>query len=380
MKIAFLCPDALSTKIFSQSFSEFFSKQKDVDFYTLSPVSSHEDYDYLNKVNSTHIPIKLTRFLNIFSDIFFMFNLYSITKKHNFDYVFTFTTKPNLLGPLPAYFAGASVFICVRGLGRLFNNPNSFAARFLKIGYYISSYFANKVWVTNDLDYNHLKNSKIPVKKFIKTKNAINLNEFKQSNVSLDSISLFRNTYGIQEDDFVVLLVGRLIWSKGIREFVEASSILSAKHPDIKFLLVAPQEKGSPDSVPLNYISDWNNCSQNNIWIDGLSNIKLAYVVSSLSVLPSYYSEGGYPRALLEAMSFGLPIIGGDTELCRGPVYEGVNGYLTPVKDSIALANKVQLIYENSKLYSNLSKGSLKIIKTDFDDNNVVRHIVSYLR
>ena len=63
--------------------------------------------------------------------------------------------------------------------------------------------------------------------------------------------------------------------------------------------------------------------------------MEFLYQISDLSVLPSYYKEGGYPRALIEAMALGKPVIAANTLDCKGPVENNFNGYLVKPYNSI---------------------------------------------
>ena len=91
-------------------------------------------------------------------------------------------------------------------------------------------------------------------------------------------------------------------------------------------------------------------------WIGFQKNVREFYSLCHLSVLPSYYSEGGYPRALLEAMSFSKPVITTNLPLCRGPVENNKNGYLIRPRNSKELSFYIK-----------------KFLKTDLDMNYFVK-------
>ena len=102
-----------------------------------------------------------------------------------------------------------------------------------------------------------------------------------------------------------------------------------------------------------------------------------AYALADLSVLPSYYKEGGYPRALLEAMALGKPVIAADTDECRGPVDDGRNGFLVPARDASALAQRIVRILDDDDLYEKFGRRSLERIRNEFDDRVVAREVLS---
>ena len=68
-----------------------------------------------------------------------------------------------------------------------------------------------------------------------------------------------RNEFDLDANDIVIIFVGRMIWSKGIKEFVEIGKILSKEITNIKLLLVGAEEKNNPDSVPADYLNNLRN-------------------------------------------------------------------------------------------------------------------------
>ena len=148
------------------------------------------------------------------------------------------------------------------------------------------------------------------------------------------------------------------------------------ERPDLKFLLVAPGEKGHPDEVPGSFITERGNLD-NFIWLGFREDVKNIYALSDLAVLPSYYNEGGYPRALLEPMAFGKPVITTNLPQCRGPVEEGKNGYLIPPHDSWALKEAILRIFHDDNERGKMGAYSRKKIEKEFDDRQVIKEILT---
>jgi glycosyltransferase involved in cell wall biosynthesis len=96
---------------------------------------------------------------------------------------------------------------------------------------------------------------------------------------------------------------------------------------------------------------------------------------ASVFVLPSYYREGT-PRSVLEAMSMGRPIITTDAPGCRETVQEGVNGYLVPVKDHIALKKAMERFVLQPELIPVFGLASRRIAEEKYDVNKVNRIIL----
>ena len=120
-------------------------------------------------------------------------------------------------------------------------------------------------------------------------------------------VAAARRELNLDSGDRVVIMVARMIWSKGIREFVEAAAQLVAKHPRWRFLLIAPTEPGNPDGVPASYVEE--NAERANLaWLRYRNDLRPYYSMADIAVLPSFYREGGQPRGLLEAMALGKPV------------------------------------------------------------------------
>jgi len=162
-----------------------------------------------------------------------------------------------------------------------------------------------------------------------------------------------------------------MIWAKGILEFVEAAASLRDSHPHLKFVLIAPLETGSFGAIPADFVLDYE-AKANFKWLGFQEDVKALYAISDLAVLPSYYKEGGYPRALLEPMAMGKPIITTDTDGCRGTVENGLNGFLIPPRNSNALAEGIMKIMDDNKLREEMGKyAQLKALR-DFAESEIV--------
>ena len=93
------------------------------------------------------------------------------------------------------------------------------------------------------------------------------------------------------------------------------------------------------------------------------------YEKCSVYVLPSY--REGTPRTVLEAMAMGRAIISTDTQGCRETVEEGRNGFLVPVKDSEAVAEKMLWFVEHPTHIESMGKESIRLVKKKFDVKKV---------
>lgn len=357
MNIALVCPDDLSTTIFCKGLVRTLKKNDGINICIVSGyVDGFENYtEDIKSWGNEHIHVFMYRFINPWKDLRYLMSLFRIYRKRHIDITIHWTTKPNIYGPISAKMAGAKgIIIAVRGLGSVFQREANLKGKFLKLLvkrlYKIACSLSDLVWFTNENDFKYfIDNNIVNKNKVILTKNAVDIDYFSPLSVEEEKLSALRKELNIWAKDKVVVMVARMIWPKGVKEFIEASEIVSKKYPSVRFILVAPLENGSEYSVPERYVKEKQKICKNFLWLRFRKDMREIYALSDLAVLPSYYKEGGYPRALLEPMAMGKPVITVDTPDCRGPVEEGKNGYLIPPKDSKSLADAIENIVFDDK-------------------------------
>jgi len=135
----------------------------------------------------------------------------------------------------------------------------------------------------------------------------------------------------------VVVLAARMLWHKGVGEFVEAARALRSRGVDARFVLVGDTDV-NPASVPQAQLAAWQQEGVVEWW--GLRD-DMAGVLGEASIvcLPSY--REGCPKVLLEAAACGRPIVTTDVPGCRDVVADGVEGRLVPARDGAALADAI---------------------------------------
>lgn len=383
MRIALVCPDDLSVLLYCKSLTKALRTDRANTIFTISPVTDYQKE--IQAMDATHIAVEMSRYINPLADFKYLTTLYNIFSRERIDVVLNWTTKPNLYGPLAARLAGVQqVIFAVRGMGSAFLAATGAKDRLVKVLvsalYRLASSAADKVWFTNagDLEY-FVSRGLVTAEKTLLTKNSINLEDFSQTAISPERVEDLRQELGLNHDHQVIIMVARMVWSKGVRELVEAAESLKEKLPKVVFLLVGPREKGSPDLIPAEFLRDAEKRAHLR-WLGFRKDVKELYALADLAVLPSYYKEGGYPRALLEPMAQGKPVIAADLPDCRGPVEDGRNGYLVPPRDSQALAQAIAHIMGDVELRQQFGQYSRQKIEREFDDQLVVARLIAELQ
>lgn len=137
----------------------------------------------------------------------------------------------------------------------------------------------------------------------------------------------------------VFLLVARLMWDKGVREYVEAAREVHKTYPEARFCLLGFLDVANPSAVPRAQVDDW--VSEGVVeYLGPTDDVRPFLAQADCVVLPSY--REGVPRTLLEAAAMARPIITTDAPGCRDTVQDGQTGYLCRVADAGDLARKVR--------------------------------------
>jgi len=383
MKIAFVCPDGVSILLFCRGIlNALQSGSEKIEVYVV--IGDNKYVGEIKELGVEVLVIPMYRFFNPFLDLRTTWNLYKLFKHEKFDAVINFSTKPNIFGSIAAWLAKVPLRLFhIVGMGAVFLPSNNFKKRILQVFllnlYKLACMLVHKVWFTNsnDLDF-FVKQRMLDRNKTVLTRNYLDTGYYFPMEYDDPTLIDLRKELGIDRDNKVVVMVARMIWAKGIREFAEAAEILTPKYPNMIFILIAPLETGRADEVPVSYIKEMEQRA-NLHWFDFRKDVIRFYGISDIAVLPTYYKEGGYPRALLEPMSMGKPVIATVSKDCRGAIDDGQNGYLVPIKDSNALAHSIESLINSEEKMSAFSRHSRNKAITEFDEKVIVKHALTEL-
>jgi glycosyltransferase involved in cell wall biosynthesis len=136
------------------------------------------------------------------------------------------------------------------------------------------------------------------------------------------------------------LLIARMLWDKGVGEYVAAARKLRQRYPNAEFCLLGFLDVKNPAAISREQMDEW--VAEGVVTYLGVSdNVRDEIATTDCVVLPSFYREG-VPRTLLEAAAMARPLITTDAVGCREVVDDGVNGYLCRVKDADDLADRME--------------------------------------
>jgi len=210
--------------------------------------------------------------------------------------------------------------------------------------------------------------------------NPDDLRQFVDAGLASDRQAVLVNGSGVDLEHFRVaplpegtptfLLTTRLLWEKGVGEYVEAARTLKAKYPTARFRLLGPLDP-NPAAVSRAQLDAWS--AEGVIeYLGSTNDVRPAVADTSVFVLPSAYREGT-PRSILEAMAMGRAIITTDAPGCRETVRGDENGFLVPVSDSIALAGAMERFLRDPGLVAPMGMRSRAIAEEKYDVHLVNR-------
>ena len=169
----------------------------------------------------------------------------------------------------------------------------------------------------------------------------------------------------------VFLMVARLLWDKGVGEYVEAARSLRTSWPRARFQLLGPLDASPRSGVPRAVLDGW--VAEGVVEYLGETDDTRPYLrAADCVVLPSFYGEG-VPRSLLEAAATARPVITTDSVGCRDAVDAGVTGWLCVPRDSADLARQVELLLQmqpDDRLQMGLA--GRKKMEREFDERLVI--------
>jgi glycosyltransferase involved in cell wall biosynthesis len=287
---------------------------------------------YLNQLRyTTHQPIKhlARKGRNPLSEMRLIFEFLRIFRKEKPDLVINYTIKPNIYGNWAAVLSGISSICVVTGLGYSFIH-NGITNQISQKLYQFSFRKATKVIFENEDDCALFINDKIcTVEQGIAVKGCgVDTNFFKPQKPKLP-----------QNEQKVFTFIGRLLYDKGVEEFVKAARLVKKEFPEAVFWIAGELDHDNPAAVPEEILSQWIE-NQHIKYIGHVQDIRPVIEDSDIIVLPSY--REGMPRVILEALAVGKPVITTDTAGCRETVEEGKNGFLVPVKNVPELAESMR--------------------------------------
>ena len=256
---------------------------------------------------------------NPFVELRTVWHLFAAYRRWRPDVILQYTPKPNIYGGIAAQLAGIPCINNVSGLGSVFINGGPLS-RVVRGLYRISQRRAYRVFFQNPDDRQLFIDSRLvdPARTALLPGSGVDLVRFAPRESACGDTVRF-------------LLIARLLWEKGIGEYVEAARALKRDGAEAECQLLGFVEDDNPRMASESQVRAWE--AEGVVrWLGSCDDVRPHIAQADCVVLPSYYREGT-PRSLLEAAAMGKPLITTDAPGCREVVDDGGNGFLCHPRD-----------------------------------------------
>lgn len=324
------------------------------------------------------------RSLNPFTELVSLARLARIYRHISPGVVQHFTVKPNVYGAIAARLAGVPVvFSGVQGLGYAFGDGGGSRAAlrlFLSALYKLTAMLSDRFVLLNSHDLERLftAGSMFRHKAMVVPGGAgVDLREFSADAVAEDRARALRESLGIDREGPIVTMASRLLYDKGVVEYVEAAGAVRESRADTVFVLAGSPDLENPASVNFEDLEAWQEGG--NIRVVGhVPDMPALLAASDVVALPSY-SEG-IPRVLIEAAAMSRPIVSTTIPGVAEIVEDGVNGILVAPRDAGALAGAIEALLDSPGLRAEYGAAGRLKAEREYDDREVARRYVEEYR
>ncbi len=346
--------------------------------YRVTVVTQVSDYaDKIKNQGFSLIPLTIDRKSgSLVKELKLLLQLRTIFSHEKPHLIHHIAIKPIIYGGVAAYLAGIKKNVyTLAGLGYAFTSKQKKARIYQFIVQLLFGFlFKRKCRVIFQNPDNYRL---IVTKGLIKPEQAVLI---RGSGVDLDDfvprkVDLTEHDNG---QEVIVLLASRMVWEKGIGEFVEAARRLLAQGLHARFILLGASDAGNRNAVSEQQLQQWNDAGIIE-WQGATKHIADAFRRAHIVVLPSAYGEG-VPKVLLEAAASGLPIVTTDMPGCREVVKDGFNGYLVPPGDAKKLAAALKKLIDDPVLCKTMGEKGRTMVEKEFSIERVVNETLDVYR
>jgi glycosyltransferase involved in cell wall biosynthesis len=170
----------------------------------------------------------------------------------------------------------------------------------------------------------------------------------------------------MSKDAPILLYVGRLTPEKDLEDLVAVDRLLRENRQEFKMVIVGDGpmrtqlERDLPEAIFTGYLLG-----------ESLAEV---YASSDIFVFPS--STETFGNVILEAYASGLPVIGVDKGGVVDLIQDGMTGFISPARDTLDIAAKINVLISNPALRQEYSKNALKFA-SQFSWNVINKQLIS---
>lgn len=334
--------------------------------HTVVAIAPEDDYApriVAAGIDLEHVPISGGG-TNPVSELRAVHRLWQIFRQQHIDLVLSYTPKGNLYSALACIVSHRAFVPNVSGLGRAFIRK-SMVTTVATALYRFCFRRAELVFFQNNDDLSEFVRNRLvhPGKAERLPGSGVDLERFQPSSAEASSSDVTGTP--------VFLLVARMLWDKGVGEFVDAARLVRRQHPSARFQLLGFLDVANPAAITREQMDQWVKEGVVE-YFDPTDDVRPWLAQADCVVLPSSYREG-VPRTLLEAAAMARPVITTDAPGCRDTVLDGESGYLCRVRDSEDLGDKMLLFIDlSAQARCEMGRRGRRLVEERFDERIVL--------
>lgn len=293
-------------------------------------------------------------------DVLLLWRFYSLLRRERPTVYLGYTIKPNIYGSLAARALGIPVVNNISGLGAPFIK-DTWLKRLVRELYRFALLRSARVFFQNKDDRQLFIEGKLVRQEVT--------DMLPGSGVELARFAA--TPLPVAEHNIRFLLIARMLWDKGVGEFVEAARMIKSRGINADCCLLGFLDVQNPAAISRTQMDEW--VGEGIVtYLGETDDVRPHIAAATCVVLPSY--REGTPRTLLEAAAMGRPIIATDAVGCREVVDDGVNGYLCRLKDAVDLADKMErMIALSPEARTEMGRRGREKVERQFDEQIVIR-------
>jgi glycosyltransferase involved in cell wall biosynthesis len=317
------------------------------------------------------IPLEFERRnLNPFNELLALWKIARLYRVEQPDLVHHVALKPILLGSLAARLVGVrSIINAPVGMGFVFSSTGFLATLLRPLLRFLIGLVLNPAG--SRVIFENVDDQEALIASGVVRRNAVVLIRGAGINTQLFQPVLRANPVP------VVMLVARMLWDKGVGEFVQAAQLLKQRQVMARFVLVGGPDVDNLARIQEKVLQKWH--AQSDVeWWGHRDDMSAVLAQADIACLPSY--REGLPKSLIEAMAMGLACVTTDVPGCREVVDDGDNGFLVSPRNAEALADALAKLIGDASLRERMGRRGRERAEREFSDERVIAETLDVYR
>lgn len=172
---------------------------------------------------------------------------------------------------------------------------------------------------------------------------------------------------------FIILYLGGLTIQKGLIHLFKALELLKWKQTDFEVWFIGKISEDIKELIPQYRRENWK-------FFGHINHYELPKMVSECSVMVQPSIQEGLSMVLPQAMSCGVPVIATTNTGGEDIVTDGFNGYIIPIRSPKAIADRLNILFEDNVLLKSMQENAIMFSKKIGTWDNYGDRYVAFLQ